>query len=593
MKRPSESNKTSFVATATLLLVLGGARAFVPSTFRRTSDVGSVNLPSFRDVRPPSPLFMSTALYQMKVNGTAAPKASKRPSRPDRKRMERARKHRKKGEKKQKPPPPKVEMKPLCPEGSTLDELYKAIKHAHKIHSEEDLEILTEFLVHKVDATFGYGYRGSLLSRVAVASLSMNRLDLAEAALDVRTRDHSGAFDPRESAAIVRALDRAGHMDRAEAVVREELALPAVFEGGGGAEATEEEKQVLVQRTLALRSIALWDFLSDDAQGGVATMEKVAALGPAVRRSKVDMQEDLKMNWERLVEVAAQCDARRRKTHADAGDDDAAKNKNKEEGLPCNLVYSVLNTMTTFPSENTNAIYEQLANALVRRVEFVTGAVSFDNLPKPDRGEVTFIGRSNVGKSSLVNMITNRKSLAYTSKTPGKTQQYNYFAVNDKPELAREIRFGDTVPGAKDPDAFYLVDLPGFGFAKVPQAQRLAWSDFLARYLRDRPNLRTVFHLVDARHGPVAEDENIMRLAAQELKTRKDVQYVVVLTKADKNVKVAQTDEGRVSKKVMEDVRGAMQRAGVGRNVPVLLTSAETKLGRDDVWRYLRAAAEL
>jgi len=71
-------------------------------------------------------------------------------------------------------------------------------------------------------------------------------------------------------------------------------------------------------------------------------------------------------------------------------------------------------------------------------------------IPKGDRGEVAFIGKSNVGKSSLINMITNRKSLAYTSKRPGKTQQYNYFAINDKPELRREIRFGDDVEGEKD-----------------------------------------------------------------------------------------------------------------------------------------------
>ena len=82
--------------------------------------------------------------------------------------------------------------------------------------------------------------------------------------------------------------------------------------------------------------------------------------------------------------------------------------------------------------------------------------------------------------------MTNRKALAFTSKTPGKTQQFNYFAVNDKPELARQIRYGDDVPGSKDLDSFYIVDLPGFGFAKVPQQQRQEWSDFMDEYLQQR-----------------------------------------------------------------------------------------------------------
>ena len=82
--------------------------------------------------------------------------------------------------------------------------------------------------------------------------------------------------------------------------------------------------------------------------------------------------------------------------------------------------------------------------------------------------------------------LTNRKSLAFISKTPGKTQQFNYFAVNDKPDLARQIRYGDDVLGTKDPDSFYIVDLPGFGFAKVPQKQRQEWSDFMDEYLTKR-----------------------------------------------------------------------------------------------------------
>ena len=132
-------------------------------------------------------------------------------------------------------------------------------------------------------------------------------------------------------------------------------------------------------------------------------------------------------------------------------------------------------------------------------------------------------------------LYTNRKSLAYTSKRPGKTQQFNFFAVNDKPEREREIKYGDVIPGEKDLDSFYIVDLPGFGFAKVPQKQRDEWSEFFTEYLAKRRNLRVLFHLVDARHGPIDEDENIMKQVGETLP--KDVRYVVILTKADKNVK--------------------------------------------------------
>ncbi|EED91354.1 predicted protein, partial [Thalassiosira pseudonana CCMP1335] len=175
--------------------------------------------------------------------------------------------------------------------------------------------------------------------------------------------------------------------------------------------------------------------------------------------------------------------------------------------------------MIAFPSENKDGTFEALCNALVRRTVFVTGAVGMDGCPEADRGEVAFIGRSNVGKSSLVNMLTNRKSLAFTSKTPGKTQQFNYFAVNDKPELARQIRYG-------------------FGFAKVPQKQRQQWSDFMEQYFEQRETLRIVFHLIDARHGPTDEDSNIMKKVSTILGSKK-AQYVIILTKADKNVKGA------------------------------------------------------
>lgn len=186
--------------------------------------------------------------------------------------------------------------------------------------------------------------------------------------------------------------------------------------------------------------------------------------------------------------------------------------------------------------------------------------------------------------------ITNRKSLAYTSKTPGKTQQFNYFAVNDKPELGREIRFGDEVDGEKDKDSFYIVDLPGFGYAKVSAEQKQEWKEFMAEYFSARKTLRVLFHLVDARHGPTEDDKSIMQQVSETLP--RQVSYIVVLTKADKNTKgKTKKNAGKVSDDVMRKVRDTMKEAGVG-NRPVLLTSSESKLGRDQVWRYLSLAAQ-
>ena len=317
----------------------------------------------------------------------------------------------------------------------------------------------------------------------------------------------------------------------------------------------------------------------------VLALQMMTEVGPVSREAKL-ASEELKLPWLRLLQGAAQCETARR-----AGTLQPCVGPGVEDvELPCNLVYSVLNAMSTFPSDNDDRVYEVLSNALVRRVLFITGAVSMDTLPPPDRGEAAFIGRSNVGKSSLINMATNRKSLAYTSKTPGKTQQFNYFAVNDKRGREKEVRYGDKVEGERDSDSFYLVDLPGFGFAKVPEDQRKEWADFMGEYLSNRKTLKVVFHLIDSRHGPIDEDSNIMKQVSENLP--KNVSYVVVLTKADKNVKgSSKKNPGKVSNDVMYNLRETMKSNGVG-SAPVLVTSSESKLGRDQMWRYLRLAAE-
>ena len=140
--------------------------------------------------------------------------------------------------------------------------------------------------------------------------------------------------------------------------------------------------------------------------------------------------------------------------------------------------------------------------------DFVKGAVAMDGLPPADRPEVCFAGRSNVGKSTLINALTGRKGLARASNTPGRTQELNFFALGD---------------------AGYLVDLPGYGFAKAPLDKVRRWQDLLRGYLAGRPTLARAFVLVDSRHGLKPLDHEIM-----ELLDRAAVVFQVVLTKADK-----------------------------------------------------------
>lgn len=178
-------------------------------------------------------------------------------------------------------------------------------------------------------------------------------------------------------------------------------------------------------------------------------------------------------------------------------------------------------------------------------VDFLKGVVALDGLPPADRPEVCFAGRSNVGKSSLINALTGRKALARTSNTPGRTQEINYFTL-----------------GAQA----YLVDLPGYGFAEAPKPVVERWQALLRAYLSGRPTLRRAFVLVDHRHGIKPPDAEIMALL-----DRAAVTFQVVLTKADK-LRAAERET------VLAQVR-----AGLAKHPAafpeLVVTSSETGLG--------------
>lgn len=192
------------------------------------------------------------------------------------------------------------------------------------------------------------------------------------------------------------------------------------------------------------------------------------------------------------------------------------------------------------------------------QVEFLKGVVAMDGLPPADRIEVCFAGRSNVGKSSLINALTGRKNLARASNTPGRTQEINYF----------------TTP-ANGP---YLVDLPGYGYAEAPVAIVAKWQQLLKSYLSGRPTLRRVFVLIDMRHGVKSVDEEILTLLDKSAVT-----FQVVLTKADK---IKASDHPRI----LEQVRAALQKHAAA--YPELIVTSSEKGDGIETLRAVIAAME-
>ena len=158
---------------------------------------------------------------------------------------------------------------------------------------------------------------------------------------------------------------------------------------------------------------------------------------------------------------------------------------------------------------DSEAALEAGRKLFARECRFVTGAATLEGLPLIGRTEVAFAGRSNVGKSSLINALTGRKALARTSRTPGRTQQINFFDLGGR---------------------LMVVDLPGYGYARASKASIKAWIALVNGYLRGRPSLRRVMLLIDARHGLKDSDREIMALLDEAA-----VVYQVALTKADKS----------------------------------------------------------
>ncbi len=187
----------------------------------------------------------------------------------------------------------------------------------------------------------------------------------------------------------------------------------------------------------------------------------------------------------------------------------------------------------------------------VNQVELVISAVKKAQHPNENFPEFAFAGRSNVGKSSLINRLVNRKKLARTSSSPGKTATINFYRVENK---------------------LFFVDLPGYGYAKVSWTERQKWADMINEYLQVRRQLKAMLLLVDARHKPTKDDCTMFEWIRQS-----GLEYRVIATKSDKISKTA----------ALENKQVICETLGVDDEARVILFSAKTGLGRDEIWEYV------
>jgi GTP-binding protein len=187
----------------------------------------------------------------------------------------------------------------------------------------------------------------------------------------------------------------------------------------------------------------------------------------------------------------------------------------------------------------------------ISSAEFLRSAVSVEQYPRQPLPEVAFAGRSNVGKSSLINTLLHRKGLAKTSSTPGKTQVINFFLINQR---------------------FVLVDLPGYGYAKVPRHVQASWRSMVETYLQQRDTLRAVVQIIDARHVPTEQDQQLRHWLLHQ-----GLQPVTVATKVDKLTR----SQRQVN---MREVRRAL---AMPLQEPLLLFSSQSREGRQQLWHHL------
>lgn len=190
---------------------------------------------------------------------------------------------------------------------------------------------------------------------------------------------------------------------------------------------------------------------------------------------------------------------------------------------------------------------------VIKSAEYLISSPDYEKCPVGDKPEYAFIGRSNVGKSSLINMLMNQQKLAKTSGTPGKTQLINHFLINK---------------------SWYIVDLPGYGFAKVSQSQRRNWEQMIENYLRKRPNLVNVFVLIDSRHTPQKLDLDFVNQLGKW-----EIPFQLVFTKADKST---QLETSRNVKAFLNKMRETWQFLPAHH-----VTSTVKKMGRDNILAFI------
>jgi GTP-binding protein len=186
----------------------------------------------------------------------------------------------------------------------------------------------------------------------------------------------------------------------------------------------------------------------------------------------------------------------------------------------------------------------------IKKAEFVTSAIKPDQYPADHLPYVALVGKSNVGKSSMINTITNRNKLAKTSSQPGKTRLVNFYRIND---------------------AFYLVDLPGYGFARVSKKEKIKWANMIETFLAT-PNLLGIIQLVDIRHNPTADDITMMNWIKHF-----NIPLIVLATKADKLGKT----------RIKPQINKIRKQLDLSQPIPLISFSSETGLGKEEVLKAI------